>query len=372
MNNFINTQAVELSLARVQSLLAPMTPQPFPVLTVGTKRTFNFFFHNNGTLESWSGVATHSLRVTLANAISAPAGSNFTITIGADDIECAYDIDADTLSTALNANATIAAEGGVDVYQQGTGRFLIAYRDPGAPTAMTVDASLLYPDCVAELTTLTEGVSSTVRELLMLTLRKTSAVQSTSWNVIASPYAGWTGVLDLTGAAAQELLRTNGELVGDMLQCTSLLTVEVIDASGNSTCYYQTPVLLRALNYMIAQNLPFGPSRNAQASSAAGTVTVTPASQVHTERITFTGTGTRNVVVAVTGLVAGAHVDLVCIVSGATDGMVINVYQVSTSGTKWIQFTKASGDTNALFALRADGNSGFNNVEQIVPAYTDA
>lgn len=372
MDNFINTAATDISRARTVGL-NQLTPEPFPVLVVGTRSTQSFIFASRGTLESWSGDATYSLRLTIADVTSQAIAANFTLAItGGATLTLPFDLDAAGLQNALNSDATVGTtDGGVYVFDRGFGRYLIAYKAAGVPAALIASAALLAPDCVAELTTLTAGAPG-VRQLMLLTLRFATARQTTAFSLITTPYAGWTGVIDLTGSAAQQLIWIKGQRVGEYLECQTMLTLEVIDLSGNATPYYQTAITLRALNYMDTTTLGVGPTRNAQTITTAGSVAVAPASQVHTERLTFTGAGTRNVVVATTGLVAGAHVDLSLIVSGATNGMLIKVYAVSTSGTELVQFTKAGGDTNAFFALRADGAGGFNNVEQLVPAYTDA
>lgn len=371
MDICINTSAAELSLARSQSLLAPMTPLPFPVLVVGNVRPLRFIFHDNGTVESWSGSADYSLRVTIADVLSAPEGSTFTLTPGSDQaITCAYDIDATTLATALNASATIAGEGGVDVYEQGTGRFLLAYRAVGAVADIAVDAALLYPDCVAEMTVLTEG-APTRRQLAMLTLHRLSSFQSSSWTAVST---GWSGSIDLTSSAAQQFMRTNGVRIGELLQCTSVLTVEVLDGSGNPTCYYQTPITLRALNhYMVTQILGIGPSYNSQDSDETGTIEITPESQIHTERIVVTGVaGDRDLVVTYPdGLGAGAHIDIiVSFEPGAANGINITIYQNSAeSGNELFNFSRDGGETNALFSLVAAGSSTFRQSQQVIPSF---
>jgi hypothetical protein len=50
VNHFINTAASDLSRARTVGL-NQLTPEPFPVLVVGTRSNHQFFFANRGTLE---------------------------------------------------------------------------------------------------------------------------------------------------------------------------------------------------------------------------------------------------------------------------------------------------------------------------------
>lgn len=373
MDNYINTAATDIARARTVGL-TQLTPEPFPILVVGTKPTQRFFFANRGTLESWSGNGDYTLRLTIGDALSRPVANTFAITVaGGATLTLPFDLDAAGLQNALNDDATIGTtDGGVIVLDRGFGRYLIAYKELGAVTSLSASASLLVPNCVAEIATLTAG-SVSARQLLLLTLRQSLPQQLTNFSTITG---GWSGVLDLTTAGAYQLMWQRGELRGAVMECTSLLTLEVIDDSGNPTAYYQTPVTLRALNYGDTENvtpgmLGVGPTRHAQASSAAGTVTVTPLSQLHTEVVTFTGSAnTRNVVVGRVGLQNGAQIDLVCIFDGVADGVVINVYDTATTGTLLNTFTKAGGEANALFRLVATG-SALENTETLIPAFYD-
>lgn len=373
MDNYINTAATDIARARTVGL-TQLTPEPFPILVVGTKPTQRFFFANRGTLESWSGDGDYTLRLTVGDAVSRPVANTFSITVaGGATLTLPFDLDAAGLQNALNDDDTIGTtDGGVIVLNRGFGRYLIAYKALGAVAALSASASLLVPNCVAEIATLTTG-SVSARQLLLLTLRQSLPQQLTNFTAITG---GWSGVLDLTTAGAYQLIWQRGTVRGDVLECTTLLTLEVIDDSGNPTAYYQTPVTLRALNYGDTENvtpgmLGVGPTRHAQSSSAAGNVTVTPLSQLHTEVVTFTGSAnTRNLVVGRTGMQNGAQIDLVCLFDGVADGVVINVYDTATTGTLLNTFTKAGGEANALFRLVATG-SALENTETVIPAFYD-
>ncbi len=370
MENYINTAASDIARARTVGL-TQLTPEPFQVLVVGTRTTQAFIFANRGTLETWSGATDRTLRLTVGNSVSPPQGATFALTVGSGDpLTIPFDADAAGLKNALNDDATIDGDGGVDVVTQGLGRFLIAYKEVGTVSAIVASAALTYPDCSASVAVLTTG-DSTTRQLVMLTISRSIAAQSTAFDAISTPYAGFSCILDLNTAAAKEFMRINGELRGAYLECTTLLTLEVFDASGNPTCYYQSSVQLRALNYDNAVTLmETGPTRNAQANSS-GDVTVTPLSQIHTERITVTGaSGTRNIVVlSPSGIVAGARIDLVFILSGATNGTRLKIYALSTSGTLLFDFTRDGDEANAEFILYANGAGGFDRKEQTIPAF---
>jgi len=103
-------------------------------------------------------------------------------------------------------------------------------------------------------------------------------------------------------------------------------------------------------------------------ANATGNSTITPTSLVHTEQITVSGAaGTRNFIVAVAGLVAGAQVDIATVFAGgAANGITINVYAVSLSGALLFTFARNAGETNVLFKLTADGAGGFVDVTEVV------
>jgi hypothetical protein len=367
VRNFINTAATDPAKARTVGL-AQLTIEPFPVLIVGTKPTMEFVFANRGTAESWSGATDYTLRATIARIGSAPILGTFGVTIGAATLTLPYDFDAAGLQKALNDNATVTTDGGVDVVEQGVGRFLIGYRAVGAVTAFTVDPALLMPDCEAEIVVLNTG-DATERQLTMLTLRRELSMQTEAFSVVSTPYAGWSGTFDLTGAAAKEFLRLDGEPVGQFVEADTLLTVEAIDASGNTVFTYQTPVTLRGLNYSETAEMDIGPTRTAQ-TNASGDSTVTPASQIHTDRITFSGSaGTRNVVIASpSGLSAGARIDILALFTG-DNGIRVKIYALSTAGTLLFDFTRDGDEANALFTVYANGSGGFDRKEQTIPAF---
>lgn len=254
MNHFINTDAPDLARARTVSL-QNLIPAPFPVLAVGSQATHNFYFAENGVISSISGDSDLTLRVTIGDVASGPIGGTYSLTVANNDpLTLPWNLDASGLQNALNSDSTIASEGYVDVVQQGNGRFIITHRELGEVSGMTIDVSLLAPDCVASLQVLTTG-SSTVRQLTMLTIRRAIPVQSTSFTPITSPYNGWTGVISLNNAATLELIRLNGIERGGLIECQTVMTVEVvetIDETEYPTVYFQSPIILRALNYTVS------------------------------------------------------------------------------------------------------------------------
>lgn len=251
MDHFINTNITDLAAARSVSLLNPTTPRPFPVLAYGDAGTDRVFFHNDGTIESWSGSASYGLRVTLGDVDAGPFGGTYTLTSGTTTAALDYDTDATALETALNQLTGISTEGGVDV----TGafpNFLVAYRAVGVvATAITASGALLTPDSGIGVTVLTTGDAST-RQLTAITLRRQPICSVTSWTPIVSPYAGWSGTLTTNTEGALALLMHEGEQVGEYVQAVTTVQVEVLDPSGQYLTRYQAPFTLRAKNIDIA------------------------------------------------------------------------------------------------------------------------
>jgi hypothetical protein len=243
MQHFFNTQARDPSLSRVVSVLNPRTPQAFPVLVIGTNALHQFFRLTSGIIDS---PGTDTLRVTIADAMGAPSDGVFSVT-GDETAIIEAGATAEDVASALNGIDSIVADGGVNVSGIWPA-FVIAYREVGVPTGFTASAALLSPDAVAELTVLTSGASG-VRELVRLNLRTTPILQTTDFEVISSPYAGWEGRLPLTSAAALAWLQTKGTQVGDYVQAQTLLTVETVDSNGNVEALYQGAVTIRATNY---------------------------------------------------------------------------------------------------------------------------
>ena len=373
MNHFINTNASDLSRARTVGL-KNLIASPFPVLIVGTQMTHNFFFAADGVVESWSGNSNYNVRVTIGDAFSGPTGGTWSLLVGSGTpFTMPWSIDAAGLQNQLNNDATVIAEGGVYVTEQEPGMFLIAHKTVGVCASIAATTSALVPDCTADVIVLATG-SATVRQMVALNLRRNSCANVSSWSTISSPYAGWTGTIDLNTATAIELLRQNGVINGDFLEVTTLLNVDVTDASNNKSTWYQTPVLLRALNYSVSNavaslTLPVGPTFELQTNST-GNFTIAPASQIHTEFVTISGSaGTRNGVMTATGLVAGARLT-VRLTLPATAAIVINLYDLSLTGTLLATVTTDANGylPTARFEFVFDGTN-FKRDAEIVPSF---
>lgn len=242
---FINTAATDIAKAKTISL-AQLATQGFPVLAYGDLRPFDFYFHNQGTIEAFSGNASYGLRATLGNVNSGPFGGTYTLTCGSTSEALANDTDAAGLQDELNLLTSVISGGGIDV----TGEFpdfFLTWRTVGSKTAITASAINLVPDSGIVLTTLTAG-DGTRTERIALTLRQNAISSTTTFTTISSPYAGWTGTLDTSTNGALALLLEFGEAVGDFVQVNTVLTLELITPAGKYVTYFQGHVVLRAKN----------------------------------------------------------------------------------------------------------------------------
>lgn len=246
ITHFIDSCAPEIARARIKSL-TNRVPEAFPVLVYGDTRPHNFIFYNSqtGAVESYSGNASYSLRVTLGQVQSGPTDGTYAVTCGSTGTVPAL-ADAETLKDALNLLTTIISDGGVVV----TGsfpNFVVTWNTVGVKTAFTADASLLVPSSGISLVTMQTGSVSVINQVAVV-IRQAAISSQTSWTTITSPNNGWTGTITTNTAGALNLLTSQGEQVGEVLEVNTLLTAEVLDASNIPVSYYQTPVVLRAKN----------------------------------------------------------------------------------------------------------------------------
>ncbi len=244
--HYINTAAVEPSRSRTPSLVTTQ-PQPFPVLFVGDTRPHLFFFHQNGTIEDFSGAVGYTLTVTVGKPNGGPQGGTYAVTYGADTTPALpFDTLAVDLAAALNALQDVIDDGGVTVEGEFP-TFLVYNSAVGSVPTMTVSAALLAPDSNAVVTVLTTGTGS-VRQQTQIALRRLAVAAQSTWTRISSPYAGWSGTLSTNTESALALLADSGEDVGGYLQAETVVSAEVTDASNNIVAYYQQTVFLRGKN----------------------------------------------------------------------------------------------------------------------------
>jgi hypothetical protein len=245
ITHYIDTSLSEIARSRVKSL-TNRVPEAFPVLVIGDTRAHNWIFNNQGTVESFSGNAAYTLRVTIGDVNLGPDAGSYTLTCGETTDALSVASDAAAIELALNALATVTTAGGVKV--SGTyPNFLVSWVDVGAQTALTASGISLIPSGEIGVTTLQTG-DLTHCQQTAIQIRQNPITTQTTWTAISSPAVGWTGTLTTNTAEAINLLIQQGETVGDFTQYTTVLQAEVIDGDGNVASYYQTPITIRASN----------------------------------------------------------------------------------------------------------------------------
>lgn len=242
---FINTAVTDMARARTISL-SQLASQGFPVLAYNDLREFDFYFHNNGTIEAFSGDPTYGLRATLGNVNLGPFDGTYAVTCGSTSDALQNDTDAAGLQDELNLLSSIISNGGIAVDGEFP-NFFLTWKTVGAKPAITADATNLVPNSGIVITTLTTG-DATHTERLALTLRQQAISSSTDFDAITSPYDGWTGAIETDTIGALALLLKYGVAVDGFVQVATVLTLEVLTPAGDNVTYYQAPVLLRAKN----------------------------------------------------------------------------------------------------------------------------
>jgi hypothetical protein len=96
-----------------------------------------------------------------------------------------YNASASAIQTALNLNATVAAEGSVDVIDLSSVMRQVRYRTTGVKTPMTIDSTLLFPTSYGKVIPLRAG-SSTVRAINFIKVAQSPVIYQTQWDSIES------------------------------------------------------------------------------------------------------------------------------------------------------------------------------------------
>lgn len=146
-------------------------------------------------------VADYTVRIAIGTPAARPVGGVFTITYGGDTTsELAYNADAGTVETALNALASITSAGGVGVTKSANGAYRISFDDVGVRTDFTTDNSNLYPSTETYAGVAAEGTVS-VRHIAIVKLETQPACYAeltTAFPVAAATVttirAGATGI----------------------------------------------------------------------------------------------------------------------------------------------------------------------------------
>jgi len=158
----------------------------------------------------------------------------------------------------------------------------------------------------------------------------TSTVYPPNINSIVS-YNAWTQGLQAQATFTLSNVDTDITLYGQN-SAQYFMFIQGYTTSGNmityggGTCVFYNPA------YNVPAPKATYVSFNAQTSSTTATVNVYPTSQLHTERITVTGSGyPRSIIVNTTGLIAGSHIwlrfsttDTLTIIFNVYDSSILN------------------------------------------------
>lgn len=210
--------------------LSPISP---PAWVLSDNPDLNVYIVDGaGGYSTLSTTGTFSLGIGTIQA--SPSGGTFTLTSGANTTSAlAYNLSASTLSTALNALASITAEGGVTV--TGTAPlFTIDWVTVGNKGALSGTATNLTPDSAVVCSTTRAGTGSVYERQIVRLTRQPAALQST-WSAITN------------GRNATLSLNTQGmvDLVASNTTVETVLEAQHTDASSNVRTLLQVPILIR-------------------------------------------------------------------------------------------------------------------------------
>lgn len=253
ITHYIDTSLSEIARSRVKSL-TNRVPEAFPVLVIGDTRAHNWIFNNQGTVESFSGNPSYTLKVTIGDVNLGPDAGSYTLTCGETTDALSVASDAAAVELALNALATVTSEGGVKV-SGSYPNFFVSWVTVGSKTALTASGISLIPSGNIGITSLQAG-DPTHCQQTAIQIRQQPITTQDTWTTISSPANGWTGTLTTNTAEAIALLIQQGEVIGNFTQYTTVLQAEVLDASGNVASYYQTPITIRASNLEVTSLNP--------------------------------------------------------------------------------------------------------------------
>jgi hypothetical protein len=141
-----------------------------------------------------------SAAVTLAvgRLDAVPTAGTFKLTYGANTTpELSYNISASELQTALNALASITADGGVTVTKSGN-QFKIVWDDKGVfATALTASTDALFPTSQASIVE-TKAGSATANRIVLFKLKQSAIGALQTWTPISAPVISITNIFSKT------------------------------------------------------------------------------------------------------------------------------------------------------------------------------
>lgn len=221
-------------------------PANLPQLVLGDERDYRIeFIDGTGAFESFSGSATHSLRVGLGTPGGTPTGGTFKLTAGSATIASplSYGVTAGDLQTALNAlNAGAGPFADtVSVVKATDSLYFVEWDNNGAQSLMTANASALDPASGITISRETTGDAST-REKQSIRFARQPIVLDATWTPSGD---GWDGNISTNNARLVRALAGRESL-------SMKLEIEVTDPSGKRRTYTQAPV--QVLNEVVDES----------------------------------------------------------------------------------------------------------------------
>ena len=131
--------------------------------------------------------AGSELRLAIGKLDTAPTSGTYTIGYDGDTTTAlAYNADANSIATALNALASITIAGGVTVTKLTNSIIKVVFDDPGVNDAFTVDGLALSPPVACKVVTLQAG-SVLTRGSYLIKIKQAPVVYQDEWDDVEQP-----------------------------------------------------------------------------------------------------------------------------------------------------------------------------------------
>lgn len=201
---YINANATDPAAAFVLSETSP-SPTAVPQFRLGDVETINLYLvDGEGGFDANSGGGGLTVKLGLGSKAAEPTGGTYTLTDGTDTTtSLAYNADASTIQTALNALNTSTGPFGDTVTVEGTfPAFKITFDSNGAQSNITVGTNSLTPASGISIAEVTAGDGST-QEVQSLYLAQSPVVYRDTWGSVTN---GWQGQVNFNTYELRDFL----------------------------------------------------------------------------------------------------------------------------------------------------------------------
>jgi len=234
----VNTARSNVHTALVAAIAQPYTPKAFPTLTFGETVDITLYLvTEGGAIDSRSGTAGYTPRVSILLPTLQPTEGTFTIDDGTETITADYDIGAQDLETALNAMNDGAGpfDDQCTVTKFADGTFSILFDSVGDKTELTVSAGGIQPTSAASVLPLVEGDATTREEQLIRILAEPLVFEDSATQITD----GWTMTLDADNA---KILRATAAEQGDM---SANYSIDIVSPTSTVDVVARGPVIIK-------------------------------------------------------------------------------------------------------------------------------